>query len=92
MIFFRVKVDLVNEFLDELVEMLVEGANFALSILGERLRVHDAFAPLTVVHYDTVEAALLTIFKLFCLVLASQVFGIWLLVPHLQKQCSAMVL
>lgn len=90
--FFDKKVDLIDEFLDELVEMLVECSNFALSILCERLGVHDAFASLAVVHNDTVETALLTIFKLLCLMLASQVFGVWLLVPHLQKQCSAMVL
>ena len=89
---FGVKVDLINEFLDELVEIFVECSNFAFCILRESLRVHDAFASLAVVDNDTVESDLHTIFKLLFLMLASQVFGVWLLAPHLQKQCSAMVL
>ena len=65
--------------------MLVEGPDLALCILGERLRVDDDFVLRSIIDNDAFQATLLPVFELLRLVLARQVLGIWLLVPHLEK-------
>ena len=72
--------------------MLVEGSNFALCILCKCLRVDHLFATLSIVHNDSIEPTLFTVFKLLCLVLAGQVLSVGLLVPHLKKKGTAVVL
>ena len=72
--------------------MLVEGPNLALCIFGERLRVDDNFGLCTIVDNDTFQAALLPVLELLSLVLARQILGVRLLVPHLEQQSAAMVL
>lgn len=73
--------------------MLVESAYLALGILGKRLRVNHILALITtILHDNPLQTALFSIFQLLGPVLARQLLGVNLLVPHFKQKCAAMVL